>query len=151
MENKSVYLLIGPSGVGKSTWAMQKIGELGGNCAYFNADSIRKELYGDASVQGKGHEVFSLLKTRYRKALTDPKVENVFIDNTSLTSRDRKDYYDGKSRFVLVCFLVPIETALLRNSLRERKVPEDVIRRQYAKIQPPTAEEIEKYEVTEVK
>jgi predicted kinase len=148
---KTVYLLIGPSNTGKSTWAMKKIEELGGKSSYFNADSIRKELYGDASIQGNGKEVFSLLKARYGKALADPKVTSIFIDNTSITHRDRKQYFDGKSTFVLVYFDVPIETALLRNSLRERKVPEEVIRRQYGKLQPPTVEERAVYEVQEVR
>ena len=151
MKMKTVWLMIGPSGVGKSTWAMKKMEEVGGDCAYFNGDSIRKELYGDPAIQGNGHEVFSIMKTRYRKALADPKVANIFIDNISTTHKDRKQYFDGKSSFVLVYFSVPIETALLRNSLRERQVPEDVIRLQYGRLQPPTAEEREKFEIIEVR
>jgi predicted kinase len=147
---KTVWLMIGPSGVGKSTWAMKKMEEVGGNCTYLNADSIRGELYGDPSIQGDGNQVFSLLKARYAEALSDPLIDNIFIDNTSLSYRDRKGYYDGKNDFVLVYFKVPVETALQRNSQRTRQVPRDVILRQYRKIQPPTDQEVQAHKVIEV-
>ena len=64
-----------------------------------------------------------------------------YVDTTNLTPQERqnwiklaRDYgYDVQA----VYFDVPLETCLQRNSKRERKVPEEAMRRMSAKLKAP--------------
>jgi predicted kinase len=117
------------------------------NTAYISANSIRRGLYGDEEIQGDGKEVFALVKELYREALQDDSVTEIIVDNTSMTYRSRKDYYDiatqtgAEVKFIIVFFNVSIETAHIRNLMRERQVPAYVIDRMHAQIEGPTAKE----------
>jgi predicted kinase len=163
--NKEIYTLIGPAANGKSTYANKIINNFtqayfdkyagSGNTgyAYFNADLIREKLYGDASIQGNGTEVFNLLFNMYVERLKDDKTDLIIIDNTSLTYKLRKRYYkladticpmfENTFNYNLVFFNTPIEQALVWNSGRIRHVPEDVIKSQYERYQKANEKEIE--------
>ena len=66
---------------------------------------------------------------------------SVIIDATNYTKKSRKGLLEiakkcgAKTR--AICFCVSIEEAKRRNAQRERVVPEEVIDKQYAGLQPP--------------
>lgn len=141
-----VYIGVGPSGSGKSTFFNNIFRNL--NHTYLSADAIRKELTGDAASQEKNYEVFKLLFNRFLEAIAR-KDEIIIIDNTSLTYKDRKNFYDiieqsgliiGKTCFiVLVAFKTIYSECIKRNNSRERKVPEEVIKKQFSKLDMPNS------------
>ena len=150
---KRVYIAVGLPGCGKSTYFHLNGMITGNSTAYISANSIRRELYGDEEIQGDGRQVFTLLKGRYREALLDDSVTEIIIDNTSMTYKARKDYYEiaaetgAEVRFTIVFFNVDRETAHIRNLMRERQVPAHIIDRMHSQIEGPTEKELEFCEV----
>lgn len=147
-----IFISIGISGSGKSTFFKTVCS----NASYLNADSIRGELCnGNMSDQSKNREVFETLYKRFADMLPCgyDYDRDIVIDNTTLTLSDRNKYYNilEQSEYkelwdvVLVYFKPNLEKAFLWNSNRERKVPNEVIERQFSKIQAPTPEEKRKY------
>ena len=108
-----------------------------------STDKIRGELFGDESIQRNPRLVFDTAYNRIANALQ--KNENVIFDATNLTIKDRKEIFKRFSpnvhEIIAVYFNTPLEVCLERNAKRERKVPEDVIRRMHDRIQEPTTEE----------
>jgi len=144
---KRVYIAVGMPGCGKSTYFLLNGMMTGKGTAYISANSIRRELYGDEEIQGDGRQVFTLLKERYREALLDDSVTAIIVDNTSMTYKARKDYYEiaeetgAEVKFIIVFFNVDRETAHIRNLMRERQVPAHVIDRMHSQIEGPTEKE----------
>lgn len=96
-----------------------------------SSDTLREELYGDASVQGDNKALFEELHKRVRKDLGAGKT--VIYDATNLTVNVRKKILDkiadvdcGKYAIVLD---TPLDVCLMRNRNRDRVVPEDVLYR----------------------
>lgn len=96
----TLYILCGPAGSGKSTYAE------GLNAVVVSSDDVRKEVYGDASNQTNPKLIFSIVNDRVRKALAEGK--DVVYDATSLTVKIRKNIINQfNARFVAVWFDVP--------------------------------------------
>ena len=87
------FMLVGISGSGKSTFA-EKIkhwGELEKeDVEIFSSDEIRKELYGDASIQKDHEKVFRILHSRVKEALSQGKT--VVYDACNLSAKRRKAF-----------------------------------------------------------
>jgi predicted kinase len=159
---KDIYVLVGAAAHGKSTWAGSKTTEYfakwmdersknpsqTGSYGYVNADMIRKQLYGDPTIQGDGNEVFGKVFEAYTGFLRNKAVDLIIVDNTSLKVRDRKRYYTLAQticeamgyafNYHLVFFPPHFERALVWNKQRNRQVPEDVIARHCAVYQGPS-------------
>ena len=130
-----LILLIGPPAAGKSTFA-GKFLELTADVVYLNADSIRKELYGNEDTQGDGSVVFGLLFSRLRQAVKDNK--DILVDNTSVRKGHRKKILSmihSDYEIFYKVFKTPLDVCLARNAKRDRKVPEAVIRNFYKVLQ----------------
>ncbi|MDY0198837.1 MAG: AAA family ATPase [Tenuifilaceae bacterium] len=139
-----VYIGIAPAGSGKTTFFNNMFN--GFKYTYISADALRKEVTGDASSQEKNYEVFKLLFNRFLEAIAK-KDEIIIIDNTSLTYKDRKKFYDiveqsgltiGETCYIkLVVFKTSYNECVKRNNSRERRVPEEVILKQFNKLELP--------------
>ena len=136
-----LIVLCGLPGSGKSTYA-KHITECGAfECV--STDQIRKELYGNESIQGNGQKVFeTAFKELYVLGICGI---NAVFDATNITSKSRKqvvkklrDYYD-----LIICKYIdtPLDVCLHRNSQRERVVPKEVILRMYNNFTTPSREE----------
>lgn len=135
-----VVLLVGLPASGKSYYAEQ----MKNDYDIFSSDAVRKELYGDASVQKNPADVFSLLQERARESLFDGK--SVVIDATNIISKDRAPYIEmgktlGADSIRAVVFATPIDVCKERNAKRERSVPEYVYDKMMAKFEVPSLEE----------
>ena len=126
IQNEMI-LLIGLPGSGKSTWAER----FAANRKYIvivSSDKIREELYGDEATQGDNNKIFSLVRERAEEALKDCK--DVIIDATNMTIKDRSAYFDIAKTYeadvIGVLFDIPVEECKLRNSKRDRVVPDFV-------------------------
>lgn len=110
---------------------------------YVCPDEIRGELYGDPSIQGDGSEVFSIAYSRAREALKNG--FDVVFDSTLISTYSRQrflsEFRDLNIRRVIVVKTTPIKECLKRNRMRDRKVPEQVIRSMSRKYSVPKLEE----------
>jgi predicted kinase len=133
-----VVLAIGLPGSGKSSWFKRH------NIAPLSSDLLRALLFDDPTEQRFQDLVFSNLRSMLKARLIARRPMN-YVDATNLSPHERngwiklaKDYgYEVQAVF----FDVPVEVCLQRNQRRERKVPEDAMRRMAAKLKQPTFEE----------
>lgn len=140
MERVKLILLAGIPGSGKTTYAKNYIKKNGG--IHLSSDLIRKELYGDESVQGDPNEVFTLMQRRAIEALENG--ISVIYDATNITRKDRSGIISACPKFVKIeCYIIwaPIETCIERDASRERTVGEHVIDRMVKRFQVPFYDE----------
>ena len=100
---KTVTILCGIPGSGKSTWVQKDLVNQEGSFVVLNADSIRNELYGDERIQGNGRTVFQILYDRFRRALVNEKMPAIYIDNTSTTKKSRKEIFSLIEKYCPEC------------------------------------------------
>lgn len=88
-----LYITIGISGSGKSTWVRN---HMKNNDILICPDNIRKELTGDISDNTRNAEVWG--KAYYRLRTSMDKYDNVFFDSTCLNTRTLKDIIKNSHR-----------------------------------------------------
>ena len=121
MTNKStLYTLVGLPACGKSTYCMNH-----NDCVIVSTDAIRKELYGDESVQINNADVYHIAHDRIALALASGK--NVIFDATNINKKARKRVLKHNAHHVAVCFLTSVDKCKEQNAMRSRHVPESVI------------------------
>lgn len=141
MFRPTLVVLVGISGAGKTTYAKKYIAE-NGNTVHLSSDSIRKELYGDESIQDNPAAVFELMQKRAIEALNEGK--DVVYDATSVTRKDRASIISKVPKFARVeCHIIwaPIEICIERDAARERIVGEEVIDKMLKRFQAPYFDE----------
>lgn len=127
-----LYMMIGLPASGKSTIAKDIAKSEG--AIIVSSDEIRKELFGDINDQSNNVKVFEEVINRTKFYLANK--YNVIIDATNINYKKRRhllnsiDNLHGKDR-IAILVATPYEECLERNKLRERKVPEEVIKRMY--------------------
>ena len=125
----------GLPGSGKSTWVKQQLNNKP-HCYWASRDAVRFSMVReDEPYFEREAEVFNEWIRRIYEALSDPNIEDIFIDATHLNDRSREKTLsrlpkENISKITNVVFMVPIETCLERNAQRSGRavVPEDVIR-----------------------
>lgn len=140
MDRIKLILLCGIPGSGKTTYVQRRIKQHGG--IHLSSDLIRKELYGDESIQGNPSEVFSLMQSRAIETLNNG--ETIYYDATNITRKDRDSIISICPKFAQIeCHVVwaPIETCIERDITRERTVGQAVINRMLKRFQPPFYDE----------
>lgn len=140
---KTIYLMIWLPGSGKSTY-IQNL-NLWKDSIVLGLDLVRKDLYGQEIIQGDGTKVYGELQRRIKDALQNKTIKTIYIDNTNLYRKMRKDFLVYKSENVdvkAINFIVPFHIAFKRNLQRVWKtVPENVMFRMINLYQEPTLEE----------
>lgn len=130
MNRPSLILLCGIPGSGKSTYAHNYIQSSPTHTMHLSSDSIRKELYGNESIQGNPSEVFTLMQERAVEALNNG--NDVLYDATNITRKDRASIITACPKFTKIeCHIIwtPIEMCIERDANRERTVGKGVIDR----------------------
>ena len=124
------YMLCGLPGSGKSYWAREKAKPYD---VIVSSDSIREELYGDASIQEDPNRVFNIMFQRTRAALKTG--HTIFYDATNINAKRRMNLVKSLKKmfpdihYYCVVMATPIDVCHKRNSARERVVPAHVIDR----------------------
>lgn len=105
----------------------------------FSSDDLREELFGDANNQEHNQEVFVELHRRIKECLRGDK--SAIMDSTNISYKHRLAFLQELKNIpcekICVLMATPYEECLKRNAERERKVPEDVIKRMYMSINIP--------------
>jgi predicted kinase len=129
IPRNTLLVLCGPAGCGKSTFAAKHF--LATQAV--SSDACRALVSDDPANQAISHHAFDLMYFIIEKRLTLGCL--TIADATNLDRRDRRDlikiarWFDFNAAAVV--FNIPLEICLARNAARERKVPEDALRRQF--------------------
>lgn len=140
MKRPRCIILCGIPGSGKSTYAQNYIKQFGG--IHLSSDLIRKELYGDESIQGSPYEVFSLMQKRAVDILNSGL--DVIYDSTGITRKDRSGIIGVCPKFAKIeahIIWTPIEVCIERDAARERTVGKEVIDKMLKRFQAPFYDE----------
>ena len=136
--NQRIILAVGLPGSGKSTFLSQ----IGSHA--LSSDAIRELLADDPTDQTIHTRVFATIRylLRHRLAIGRPVT---YIDATNLSRKERRNWIKFARltgcEIEALFFETPIDICLERNRLRERRVPEDVIREMAHKLTVPRLEE----------
>ena len=135
MKLRRLYLLSGPAGCGKSTWAKQQVEKNGG--IWISRDNIRFNLLekrGGEYFDYEG-EVLQIFFKKIQESIDNPECKNIYVDATHLNKRARNRVLENLNLESLdeincVFFDVDAETAIERNKNRTGLafVPRSVIR-----------------------
>lgn len=122
-------MLVGLPASGKSTLAEKLKEEY--KAEIISSDSLRKELYNDEQNQEHNYEIFNEMLKRTIACLKEDK--NVIYDATNISSKRRINICSQISKYAneKICYLLTTsyELCIKRNNERERKVPDEVIKR----------------------
>lgn len=125
------FMMIGLVGSGKSEQAKKLVAEY--DAEIFSSDSLREEMFGDANHQADNDTLFKELYKRIRECLTFGK--SAIYDATNISHKRRMEFLKSLNKIpcekIAVLMATPYEVCLERNAQRERKVPEQVIKRMY--------------------
>ena len=148
-KNKTLYLMCGVSGSGKSTY-IQKY--LTPNCAWCSRDLVRFSLLEDNdNYFSKENEVFNKWINNINSEISNDKIDIIYVDATHLTPKARNKVLDKLSLnnvdIIPISFELPLKTCLERNAKRTGRalVPEDTIINMYQGYKAPTMNEKYKY------
>lgn len=143
-------MLIGVPGSGKSTLC-EFLRAQNPRVYLISTDAIRAELFGDASYQGPWPLIWREIERRLDQAVTQSRHGSAcgaIYDATNAVRRHRKAVLhaaiaSGFTRLSGLWLDPPIETCLSHNRMRERQVPEQVIRQMQRQLRtdPPTLAE----------
>jgi predicted kinase len=156
----TVYILIGPPGVGKSTWRAQHL-KLNPETYTVSSDDLIEEL---AAIAGKTYnEMFHIadkkiveptIHTLFRSAIQERK--DIIVDRTNMTLKGRRRFLSNTTkeyRKVAVVFSLPREELDRRLEARESKtgkhIPPHVIDQMMASYIVPTLDEFDEILVVE--
>ena len=121
-----LYVPIGISGCGKSTF----VKDLGVDVV--SSDDIRKELFDDEGCQDNPGMVFEVAHNRIRALLKSGKDAVFDATNVAKWTRDElMKFVPSDVTKICILFLIEPTEALRRQENRDRKVPEDVVIRQW--------------------
>lgn len=105
-----------------------------------SSDKLREQILGDVNNQKKNTDIFDLLHKNIKKDLQAGK--NIVYDATNINSKRRMHFNHNilkgiTCQKIAIIMATPYRQCIANNSYRERKVPEEVIRRMYLNWQTP--------------
>ncbi len=141
MNKPILYVMMGLPASGKSTFADEIATSQ--NATIISSDAIRKEWYGDESIQGNPAKIFEEMRKRTVSVLENGR--NVVYDATNLTLKSRsflRNYSPllkirNKIKIHGVLCVTPYDACCERNSKRERVVPMEAMNRMLKSFTPP--------------
>jgi len=134
--NFQLMLLVGAPGSGKTTVREQLLKQYP-QLKIISMDDKRKELTGDANDQSQNQKIFAWQQRELTKAMEAR--QNTLVDATNTHRKLRRMLWDIGRRNGALCsaiyFDIPLATLLERNAQREKRVPDDVVKRFYSTMQ----------------
>lgn len=141
---KTLIVLVGLPGSGKSTWANEFVENHPDSVSVelFSSDTMRKKTHGDESIQGDNHLLFEELYGEMRGFLRENENSIAVFDATNLSRKRRvhllQQFSKMNIRKVCVYFATSFEICKAQNLHRSRQVPEHIMETMYKTVQPPS-------------
>lgn len=130
VDRKSMIVLCGVAGSGKSTFAEKNFSAT----EIVSSDRCRAMVSDDEGNMAVSREAFDIFYSIIEKRMKSKRL--VVADSTALTYDSRKRLIGIARKYeyhtVIIAFDVPLSVILERNGSRERKVPNEIIERQYS-------------------
>jgi predicted kinase len=127
-----LMLMVGAPGSGKTT-IREQLQKQYPTLKVLSMDDRRKEICGDVHDQSKNGQIFGWQERELRKAMKER--QTVLVDATNPTRKLRKTLWRIARENGALCsaiyFDLKLETLLARNAAREKRVPDDVVKRFY--------------------
>ena len=136
-----LIVLCGLPGAGKSTYARQYVLDHP-ETKVLSSDGIRKELYGDESIQGNPADVFDLMKKRAAEYLNEG--IDVIYDATGMMRMHRGEIVSFVPESIpkrCVIIWASLKECIERDSHRKRTVSREIIEMLAKTFEPPCCEE----------
>ena len=132
----NAYVMVGAPGSGKSTYAGELV--LRENATIICGDSIREELYGDASIQGNWTEIHDKIEEYVAECASHG--WPVVLDGTHYRASYRKEAIAllrsyGYTTITAVVIEASLAKCLAQNFKRKRHVPDYIIKGIHEKLQ----------------
>ena len=132
-----LIMMLGLPCSGKSTKAIELAKEY--NATVFSSDALRQELFSDINCQTRNEELFRELHKRIKDCLKSGK--SAIYDACCIHYKERKAFLDELKKIpcekICIVMATPFEECVRRAKIRERQVPEHVIKRMYRAFDPP--------------
>lgn len=137
-QKPKMIMLCGLPGAGKSREA--ELIQKEHDAVICSSDATRKRLLGDENSQADNQKIFDELHKEICTQLSEGK--DIIYDATNINSKRRMHFCknilrDISCEKVAIIMATPYQQCLANNQQRERKVPEDVIKRMYMNWQTP--------------
>lgn len=131
---KRAFVMVGAPGSGKSTYALE-IAKNYEDAVIVSTDSIRFQLYGNEDIQGNYWEI----NLRKEEIIKESQGSTIILDATHYCSKYRKETISllnlyGYENITAVVIKKPLKVCLYQNSQRDRKVPEEVIKKMFSSL-----------------
>ena len=150
MNQKRLFLLSGPAGCGKSTWAKSQVEKNGG--IWISRDAIRFNI-----IEARGgdyfdyeNEVIRTFVARINELLdSDEQCVDIYVDATHLTDNSRnqimRQLHLEDTYKIAVWMKVPLTVCLVRNDERtgRAKVPHKTIADMYNRARRPSPKDFD--------
>ena len=144
MKSKTLWLIVGVPGSGKSTFLANQVNKP--NTKIISRDAIRFKLLGDGDAYFKNEDtVWNMYVDAIKNSLQEN--EHTVLDATHLNERSRNKILDRLNlndvNINVIYFKVPLNVCIDRNAQRTGRahVPTDVITKMYASYRYPTFNE----------
>lgn len=137
MTKKTIWLMSGIPGSGKSTWIKNRLNE--DTDIWCSRDAVRFSIVKeDEEYFSHETKVFRTWINQICDALNNPNIKNIYIDATHINDKSRNKTLsclpeENIDEIVNVVFSVSLKECIQRNANRKgrEKVPEDVITNMY--------------------
>lgn len=131
-----IFMTVGLPSSGKSTWANLNAKKL--NAIVLSSDQIRKEWYGNESVQGDNNKIFEYINNQAKLILDSGK--NVILDATNISQKRRIHFNKEFHKYTrnVIYFSTSPKACIIRDQHRDRVVGEEVIMKMFKALQIPT-------------
>ena len=137
MDKPKLIMMVGLAASGKSHKATELSEEY--NAEIFSSDKLREEMFDDVNHQDDNSKLFAELHRRIRECLKSGK--SAIYDATNLNYKKRMAFLAELKNIpcekICVLMATPYEECVKRNAMRERNVPEYVLKRMYTTITIP--------------
>ncbi|TXT65095.1 MAG: hypothetical protein BAJALOKI1v1_470017 [Promethearchaeota archaeon] len=151
-KDKTLTLLIGIQGVGKSTLAEQLKKKDPHKREVISSDTIRFKLYEAKGIMEDYEKAFEskvwrLITSQIKECLLNSAIKECIFDATNIRRDERKKYVKLAEKLGVntrgIVFYKSLESIKNQNASRERKVPEEVINSFYNRFQHPKKSEFD--------
>lgn len=135
---KKLYITVGVSGSGKTTYAVSQVGKSKGSLVNINRDNLRCNLFGETRMNYKFTNSREDLTTKTQVAMCDVALgsgKSVIISDTNLDPC-RWDVWKRLAKkhgaeFIPVYFPLALDKIIARNDVREFQLPVSIIIKQF--------------------